>query len=149
MIYLTAIGYPSGGSSTVHIYIQTIQRTTQNKQYIQHKNEEECGPCPIFAGFTLAFALQLRKIESHYVRVTLYWARLVQVRSHQKKTGSECLPEIFLTQNMFCFSVCVVTCIISAVTRSVTAAAVRPRHLSVCIILPVHPVILTSVVGAL
>jgi hypothetical protein len=22
---------------------------------------EECGPCPIFAGFTLAFALQLRK----------------------------------------------------------------------------------------
>jgi len=23
---------------------------------------EECGPCPVFAGFTLAFALQLRKI---------------------------------------------------------------------------------------
>jgi hypothetical protein len=22
---------------------------------------EECGPCPIFAGYTLAFALQLRK----------------------------------------------------------------------------------------
>jgi hypothetical protein len=22
---------------------------------------EECGPCPIFAGFTLVFALQLRK----------------------------------------------------------------------------------------
>jgi hypothetical protein len=22
---------------------------------------EECGPCPIFAGFTLAFAFQLRK----------------------------------------------------------------------------------------
>jgi hypothetical protein len=22
---------------------------------------EECGPCPIFEGFTLAFALQLRK----------------------------------------------------------------------------------------
>jgi hypothetical protein len=22
---------------------------------------EECGPCPIFTGFTLAFALQLRK----------------------------------------------------------------------------------------
>jgi hypothetical protein len=32
----------------------------QNKQYIeQHK--KECGPCPVFAGFTLAFALQLRK----------------------------------------------------------------------------------------
>jgi hypothetical protein len=40
MIYLlTAIGLPPGGSSTVHIYTQTIHRTTQNKQYIeQHKN---------------------------------------------------------------------------------------------------------------
>ena len=35
---LTAIGLPPGGSSTVHIYTQTIHRTTQNKQYIeQHK----------------------------------------------------------------------------------------------------------------
>jgi len=39
MIYLTVIGLPPGGSRTVHIYTQTIQRTTQNKQYIeQHKN---------------------------------------------------------------------------------------------------------------
>jgi hypothetical protein len=40
MVYLlTAIGLPPGGSSTVQIYTQTIQRTTQNKQYIeQHKN---------------------------------------------------------------------------------------------------------------
>ena len=39
MIYLTAIGLPPGGSSTVHIYTQAIHRTTQNKQYIeQHKN---------------------------------------------------------------------------------------------------------------
>jgi hypothetical protein len=40
MIYLlTAIGLSPGGSSTVHIYAQTIHRTTQNKQYIeQHKN---------------------------------------------------------------------------------------------------------------
>jgi hypothetical protein len=29
MTYLTAIGLPPGGSSTVHIYIQTIHRTTQ------------------------------------------------------------------------------------------------------------------------
>jgi len=42
MIYLlTAIGLAPGGSSTVHIYTQTIHRTTQNKQYIeQHKNFE-------------------------------------------------------------------------------------------------------------
>jgi len=40
MTYLsTAIGLPPGGSSTVHIYTQTIQRMTQNKQYKkQHKN---------------------------------------------------------------------------------------------------------------
>jgi hypothetical protein len=40
MIYLlTAIGLPPGASSAVHIYTQTIHRTTQNKQYIeQHKN---------------------------------------------------------------------------------------------------------------
>ena len=24
-------------------------------------NVEECGPCPVFASFTLAFAVQLRK----------------------------------------------------------------------------------------
>jgi len=40
----------------VHIYTQTIHRTTK----IQI-NVEECGPCPVFASFTLAFALQLRK----------------------------------------------------------------------------------------
>jgi hypothetical protein len=40
VIYLlTAIGSLTVGSSTVHIYTQTIHRTIQNKQYIeQHKN---------------------------------------------------------------------------------------------------------------
>jgi len=51
---LTAIGLPPGGSGTVHIYTQTIQKTTQLIW-------EECGPCPVFASYTLAFALQLRK----------------------------------------------------------------------------------------
>jgi hypothetical protein len=38
-VYLTAIGLPPGGSSTIHIYTQTVHRTTQNKQYTeQHKN---------------------------------------------------------------------------------------------------------------
>jgi hypothetical protein len=40
----------------VHIYTQTIHRTTQITT-----NVEECGPCPVFASFTLAFALKLRK----------------------------------------------------------------------------------------
>jgi hypothetical protein len=36
MIYLlTAIGLSPGGGSTVHIYTQTIHRTTQNKQYVE------------------------------------------------------------------------------------------------------------------
>ena len=59
---LTAIGLSPGDSSTVHIYTQTIHRTTQNKQYVeQHNNLGKCGPCPVLARFTLAFALQLRK----------------------------------------------------------------------------------------
>jgi len=65
MIYLlTAIGLSPGGSSTVHIYTQTIHRTTQNKQYLyieEHNNLWECGPCPVLARFTLTFALKLRK----------------------------------------------------------------------------------------
>jgi len=52
---LTAIGLTPGGSSTVHIYTQTIHRTTE---FI---NSEECGPCPVFASYTLAFALQVKK----------------------------------------------------------------------------------------
>jgi hypothetical protein len=36
--FLTASGLPPGGSCTIHIYTQTIHRTTQNKQYTeQHK----------------------------------------------------------------------------------------------------------------
>jgi hypothetical protein len=65
MIYLTAIGLPPSGSSTVHIYTQTIHGTTQSTQTIHRKtqltNLEECGRCPVFARYTLAFALQIRK----------------------------------------------------------------------------------------
>ena len=39
MIYLlTAIGLSPSGSSTVHIYTQTIHRTIQNKKYIEQHN---------------------------------------------------------------------------------------------------------------
>jgi len=39
LMYLLTVLLSSGDSSTVHIYTQTIRRTTQNKQYIgQHKN---------------------------------------------------------------------------------------------------------------
>jgi hypothetical protein len=60
MIYLlTAIGFPPGGSSTVHIYTQTLHRTNNIQNHT--KVLEECGSCPFFSGYTLAFALQLRK----------------------------------------------------------------------------------------
>jgi len=39
MIYLNAIGLPPGGSSTVHIYTQTTQRTTQSTQTV-HKTTQ-------------------------------------------------------------------------------------------------------------
>ena len=63
--FLTAIGLTPSGSSTVHVYTQTVHRTTQSTQTIQRTtqltNWEECGPCPIFASYTLTSALQLRK----------------------------------------------------------------------------------------
>jgi hypothetical protein len=66
MIYLlTAIGLSPGGSSTVHIYTQTIHRTTHSTKTThrttQFTNYEVCGPCPVFERYTLAFALHLRK----------------------------------------------------------------------------------------
>jgi hypothetical protein len=53
-------------------------RTTQIET-----NVEECGPCPIFASFTLAFALQLRKKHgniSDSVRKTSVRVRKTSVR---------------------------------------------------------------------
>jgi len=48
--------------AVVHYTYTHKQYTEGHKQYIQqHKNWEECGPCPVFADFTLAFALKLRK----------------------------------------------------------------------------------------
>jgi hypothetical protein len=69
MIYLlTAIGLTPGGSSTVHVYTQTIHRTTKITT-----NLEECRPCPVFASFTLAFSLQMSKKHGKTsVRVVVY-----------------------------------------------------------------------------
>jgi hypothetical protein len=53
MIYLlTAIALTPGGSSTVHIYTQTIHRTIQlTRRTKQQPNWEECGPRPVFASY--------------------------------------------------------------------------------------------------
>jgi len=62
MIYLlTAVGLTPSGSSTVHIYTQTIHRTTQLTTIHRTTNWEERRPCLVFASYTLAFVLQLRK----------------------------------------------------------------------------------------
>jgi hypothetical protein len=45
----------------VHTYTQTIHRTHKNRKTQITTNVEECGLFPVFATFTLAFALQLRK----------------------------------------------------------------------------------------
>jgi len=54
---LTAVGLSPGGSSTVHIYTQTIHRTTQLTSW------EECGQCRVFASYALAFALKMKKMH--------------------------------------------------------------------------------------
>jgi hypothetical protein len=50
---VTVVQYTFTHINTQNDTKQTIHRTTQ-------KVLEECGPCPVFASYTLAFALQLR-----------------------------------------------------------------------------------------
>jgi hypothetical protein len=58
--------------------VAAVQYTFTHKQYTEyrerniHNNKKtgKCGPCPVFASYTLAFALQLRKKhENTSVRV--------------------------------------------------------------------------------
>jgi len=61
MIYLlTAIGLSPGGSTHLHTN-NTYNNTNNNRTTQITTNVEECGPCPVFARFTLTFALQLKK----------------------------------------------------------------------------------------
>jgi len=61
MIYLlTAIGLSPGGST--HLHTNNTSNNTNNNRTTQiQTNVGQCKPCPVFASFTLAFALQLRK----------------------------------------------------------------------------------------
>jgi hypothetical protein len=66
LIYLsTAVGLTPGGSSHLHINntqnITINNKTTRKTKKQQITNLEECWPCPVFANYTLAFALQLRE----------------------------------------------------------------------------------------
>jgi hypothetical protein len=42
-------------------YAQYTEQHNNNRTTQVTTNVEECGPCPVFASFTLAFALRLRK----------------------------------------------------------------------------------------
>jgi hypothetical protein len=70
VIYLlTAVGLPPGGSSTVHIYTQTIRRMTQNEQYVeQHKNFGRVRAVPrlgkLYPGICLTTEEKARKTLS-------------------------------------------------------------------------------------
>jgi len=48
----------------VYIYTQnnTQNNTNNNRTTQTTTNVEECGPCPVFASFTLAFVLKLKKM---------------------------------------------------------------------------------------
>jgi len=83
-IYLTANGLTPGGSSagTKNLHTNSTQNT-KNKTYIakqKKKWSEKCGPCPVCASYTLAFALQLRekhgktsvKVHPHMLQTTPY-----------------------------------------------------------------------------
>jgi hypothetical protein len=59
--YLTAVGLTPGGSSTSHIYTQTIHIIHRKENNTEKGKIGKCGPCPVFANYTLTFALQLRK----------------------------------------------------------------------------------------
>ena len=60
MYLLTAIGLSPGGSNT---HLQTNNTQNDTKQTIRRSTQQlqECGPCPVLASYTLAFALQPRK----------------------------------------------------------------------------------------
>jgi hypothetical protein len=60
MIYLsTAIGLTPGGSTHLHIY--NTENITINNKTTQITYLEECWLCPVFANYSVAFALQLGK----------------------------------------------------------------------------------------
>ena len=89
MIYLlTAVGLSPGCST--HLHTNNTQNNTNNNRTTQiQTNVEECGPCPVFASFTLAFALQLRKKHgktSFRLRKTSVKVQYGDARTHKRQS---------------------------------------------------------------
>jgi hypothetical protein len=96
MIYLlTATGLSPGGSTHLHTN-NTWNNTNNNRTTLLTTDVEECGPCPVFASFTLAFVLQLRKSTEYpqsfdtigvRTRIVTAVARCVNRFRHPTTTG--------------------------------------------------------------
>ena len=73
-------------------------------------NVEECGPCPFFASFTLAFALQLRRKHgktSVRIRKTSVRLRKTSVRvqyTYYQTNVEECGPCLFFASFTLAFA---------------------------------------------
>ena len=77
MVYLLTEIWLSSGSST-HLHTNNTENNTNNNRTTQITNNVEgCVPCHVFASFTLAFTLQLRKKHGKTsVRVRITSVRL-------------------------------------------------------------------------
>jgi hypothetical protein len=77
----------SPGGST-HLHTINTQNTTSNKRATQiTTNVEECGPCPVFASYTLAFALQLRKKHG---KTSVRLRKISEYSTHITRTPTHC-----------------------------------------------------------
>jgi len=110
MIYLlTAIGFPPGGSSTVHIYTQTIHRTKQNKQYREpHKNFGRVRAVPrlfgLYPGICLTTEEKARKTLSQgsrrvaagtmKIHVTVYVLNSLIMSRKSRRTADPVAPDL-------------------------------------------------------
>jgi hypothetical protein len=102
-IYLIAIGCTLSGSSTVHIYTQTLHRIQRTGHRSQQKKIGNCGPCSFFASYTLEIALQLGKMHGKpLVRVaagtsqadTVQYKKTEQYNTQKKNNNTDYLVHI-------------------------------------------------------
>jgi hypothetical protein len=111
VIYLlTTSGLPPGGSCTIHIYTQTIHRTTWNKQYIeqhnfweQHKNFGRVQAVPrlgeLYPGICLTTEEKARKNLSQGGRtyyIILYYIILYYIISYYILVRTGARPSVFI-----------------------------------------------------
>jgi len=104
---LIAVGLSPGVSTHLHTN-NTYNNTNNNRTRQITTNLEECWPCPVFASFTLAFALQLRKkyrktvarVRKTSVRVQYtYYQNTHTLQNLQKNTHAHTLQNPHIHTN--------------------------------------------------